>query len=464
MTLPTTPQRLPRLTKFLYGAGDFGFALFDTTLAVLFAIFLTDVVGLRPGLAALALFVGRSWDYVNDPLIGLIVDRTRTRWGRRRPYLLFGFVPLMLVFILLWWKPPIAAEWDLAVYYGAAYLLFDTTLTFVALPYFALTPELTQDYDERTSLTSYRMSFSILGGLIAFVVPMALIGTMRPENASRVLGMAALFGVIGGLPLLLTFFGTRERTEFQSQRLPGFRESLRAARRNRPFLFAAGIFLFTWTAVEIIQAMLLFFLKYRMNLEAESDLIAGVIFITALVVLPLWVWASNRFDKRKAYIGGMIFFAAVMIALIAIDPSWGMPVILGLACLAGIGVSAVHVLTWAIIPDAVEWDEAQTGQRHEGMFYSLVTLFKKVSSSVAVPLTLVVLEWSGFVSNAPSQPASAVRAIQWFMGPIPSALLLAGIAFAVVYPLNRQIHAETRQKISQRRSEAPDGIMPSASE
>jgi GPH family glycoside/pentoside/hexuronide:cation symporter len=448
--------RLSVFTKLAYGAGDFGFSFSDTALAVLFAIFLVDVVGLAPRLAALAVFIGRSWDYINDPIIGYLADRTRTRWGRRRPYLLFGFLPFGLAFALMWWRPPLENPLALTAYYAVAYFIYDTILTVVSMPYLALTPELTQDYDERTSLTSYRMAFSLFGGLVAFTVPLMIIGPMRPENADRVFQMGLIFAVASALPLLITFFGTREKEEYEHQKQPGLRESLKAARNNRPFIFAAVMFLFTWTAIEIIQNMLLFFLKYRMGLEAESDIVAGAVFITALIVLPFWVWASRKTDKRKAYIYGMIFLSAVMLTLVFIDPSLGFSAVLGLAALAGVGISAVHVLTWAIIPDAVEVDELQSGARHEGMFYALVTLFKKVAASISLPLTLLVLDWSGFVSNAPQQTDTAVWAIRILIGPVPSILLLAGIAFAIYYPLSRDSHTETRKKIAARRGSPAD--------
>jgi GPH family glycoside/pentoside/hexuronide:cation symporter len=282
-------------------------------------------------------------------------------------------------------------------------------------------------------------------------VPLAIIGAMRPENASRVAYVGLALGLSAGLPLLLTFLGTRERPEYQARPQPGLRDSIRAAYKNRPFIFAAGIFLFTWTGMEIVQGMLLFFLKYRMNLEKESDIVAGTVFIVALITLPLWEQASRKYDKRVAYVGGMIFISAVMITLIVISPSWGFPIVIALAALAGIGVSAVHVLPWSIIPDAIEWDELNTGERHEGVFYSLVTLFRKIASSISIPLTLLVLGWSGYVSNAPNQPASAVRAIQVMMGPVPSIFFLAGIVFALLYPLNRERHAEVRAQIAARR-------------
>jgi glycoside/pentoside/hexuronide:cation symporter, GPH family len=448
-------DRLPRLTKFLYGISDFSFAFTDTAMQVLFAIFMTDVVGLKPIYAAAAVFIGRTWDYINDPLFGLLTDRTRTRWGRRRPYLLFGAIPFGLMFAMLWFKPPTENPILLTAYYAAAYFLFDTCVTLVTMPYFALTPELTQDYDERTSLTTYRMAFSIIGSLVAFIVPLMIIGKMHPENAPRVFMMGLIFGAISAVPPLLTFFGTRENPEYYAQSQPGIRESLKAVTRNRPFLFAAGIFLFTWTAIDIIQAFLLYFLKYRMNMEAESDMILGTIFVVALLVLPFWDWISRKTDKRKAYIAGMIFLSAVMCTLIFISPAMGMPVVLTMSVFAGIGVSAVHVLTWAIIPDAVEVDELATGQRHEGIFYSLVSLFKKIASSIAIPLTLLVLDRSGYISNAVVQKPSAILAIRVLMGPVPSVLLLGGILFAIFYPLSRSSHTETRKEIAARHTIEP---------
>lgn len=443
-------EHLSRRTKLLYGAGDLGFALTDTIIGVLFAIFLTDVVGLSPGIAAIAVFVGRSSDYINDPLIGYLSDRTRTRWGRRRPFLLFGFIPFALAFMALWWRPPIDSQVGLAVYYGFAYMLYDISATFVYMPYFALTPELTLDYDERTSLTSYRMAFSIVGGLTAFIVPLAIIGTMRPENADRVMLMAVIMGTVAGLPLLLTFFGTRERPEHLQREQPKLRESLRAALRNRPFVFAVGIFLFTWTAIEMVQGMLLYFLKYRLGLEDTSDIVAATVFVSALLTLPFWEWASRRLDKRKAYIIGMLFLSTVIISLVAVQPTWGLPVVITLAALAGVGVGAVHVLPWSMIPDAIECDELETGQRHEGMFYSLVTLLRKVASSISIPVTLLVLEWSGYVSNAAVQSPRTTKAIQMLTGPLPSLFLLAGIIFALFYRLDRDRHTEVRAALAAR--------------
>lgn len=443
---------LTRRAKILYGSGDIGFSLTTTILGAYFAIYMVDVVGLRPGLAAIAVFIGKSWDYVNDPLFGYISDRTRTRWGRRRPYLLFGALPLALTFTMLWWKPDFERTSALVLYYTVAYLLFEASATMLYMPYFALTPELTADYDERTSLTTYRMFFSILGSLLAFTLPLLIVGSFSPENASRVTLMGGIFGLVSALPMLLVFFGTREREVFLEMERPSLRESLRSAWSNIPFRYGLGIFLATWIAVDILQSSLLFYVKYVIRREPQNDLIMASIFVVAMFALPIWNWVSRRWSKRLAYMYGIAFWAVVQLVLITVTPDTGLGLILFLCALAGVGVAAAHVLPWAILPDAVEWDEYRTGERHEGMLYSLTTLARKIASSVAIPMILLLLEATGYQPNTVQQNPQALLGIKLVIGPIPAVLLGLGIIVAYKYPLDRDQFLEIVRKLKLRRS------------
>jgi len=444
-------KNLSRSTKIIYGAGDLGFSLTSTIIGAYFLFFLTDVVGIPPAVAGIAILIGRTWDYINDPIIGHISDRTRSRWGRRRPFLLFGAIPFALAFMLMWYRPPFNGMVALAAYYAVAYVIFDAAATFVYMPYFALTPELTNDYDERTSLTSYRMFFSIFGSLLAFTIPLMIVGTFTPENAARVLLMSAIFGVGSALPLWLVFFKTREKAEFVAQKRPKLLPSIKAAVNNRPFVFGAIIYLLTWICMTILETTLLFFIKYVLRLEAMSDIIMALIFVTAIFALPFWEFASRKMNKRLAYAFGVAFWAVVQLLLITISPSVPMPLIIFLCMMAGIGVSAAHVLPWAILPDAVEWDEYKTGDRHEGMFYSLVTLAHKIASSIAIPLTAVMLELTHYVPNAAQQPPSALLGIRLLIGPIPAVLLTIGILFALKYPLDRAQFSNVVKDLQERR-------------
>ncbi len=465
-------EKLSRKTKLFYGAGDFGFSLTDTTIGVLYVIFLPDMVGIPVKYAGWVFLIGRIWDFVNDPLMGYISDRTRTRWGRRRPFLLFGFIPFAIAFSLLWID---YTQWELftrvqsvvqgvinggsqeafgitaLIFYATAYIIYETIATLVYMPYFALTPELTLDYDERTDLTTYRMFFSIFAGLIGFVVPFELIGKTTPENAPNALIVGIAFGVASALPLLLTFFGTKERKEFIHQEQPNLKKSIKAAFGNRIFVFTMFIFLFTWAALNLVQSMLAFFIEYRLGREGDFSIIAGVVFVTAMITLPLWEWLSRHYDKRRAYIIGMIFLSVVLTTLAFINPDVKMSVILFLAFLAGIGVSAVHVLPWSMIPDAVEVDELKTGNRHEGMYYSLVILLRKIATAIALPSMFWILDASGFVSNALVQTPSATRAIIGLTGPGPSLFMFLGILFAMFYPLSREEHTRIREELEQKR-------------
>lgn len=450
-------QRLGWRAKTLYGSGDAGFSLTLTILGAYFAIYLTDVVGLSPGIAAVAIFVGRTWDYVNDPIIGHLSDRTRTRWGRRRPFLLFGAIPFALTFSLLWWRPPINGQLGLAVYYSIVYLLFDAAATAVYMPYFALTPEMTTDYDERTSLTSFRMFFSILGSLVAFTVPLAIIGGFTPESSRRVGTMGLLFGLVSALPLLLIFFTVKERRELSSQEQPKLKASVRAALRNRPFLYSLGVFIATWVTVDLLQAILLFYIKYGLKREESSDIILASIFVTAMIALPLWLWVSRKKGKQFAYIVGIIFLIACLFTIVSFTPQTPLAVVVAIAALAGIGVGAAHVIPWAMIPDSIEWDEWNTGERHEGMFYSIVTLVQKIASSIAVPLVLVIFQFTGYKPNVAEQAPAAITGMRLVTGIVPALFLCVGMFFAARYPLSREKHGEIVQEIAERRARSEAG-------
>jgi GPH family glycoside/pentoside/hexuronide:cation symporter len=222
---------------------------------------------------------------------------------------------------------------------------------------------------------------------------------------------------------------------------------------NRPFLFAMGIFLFTWTAVAVVVSILPFFVQYWLGIPDRLTEVMATVFVSALVWLPFWSWFAQRYSKRSAYVIGMLFWVAVQLVLISLQPGTPLPVVLALAALAGVGVSTAHIIPFSMIPDALEWDELRTGARREGTYYSLVTLMNKVASSVAVPMALLLLDWGGYVPNVP-QTGRSLWVIRGLVGPIPALLLLTGVICAAFYPLSREQHMRIRRLLARRQPRA----------
>lgn len=456
-----TQQHLSVWRKLAFGVGDSGFSLTSTALALLYLFFLVNVVGLDPAAAGVSIGVGRIWDALNDLFVGTLSDRTRSRWGRRRPYLLFGAVPFGLAFILMWLVPPTDQQTLLLIYYTAMYILFDTLFTLTNVPYIALTPEIAPTYDERTSLHSYRMAFSIGFGLIGAIAPLALVNAIAgPDPApaelrSAYAAMAVMLGVISIFPIYITFFAVRENPEYQSLPAPSLRQSFRIAAANKSFLIAVGIYLLTWMPIDLIQFVLVFLLSDYFGLSTDDvNVVFALLFGTAILALPLWVWVSRRWNKNRAYQVGIAFLAVVLVVMSFAPPGYPM-LIAALAILAGIGLSAAHAIPLAMLPDTIEWDELRSSNRQEAAYYSVVTLIQKLIGAVTIALTGSILAATGYVQSndgGVTQPASAIDAIRLLSGLLPAAIFAAGIVLSFFYPLTRDRHMRLLKAIEKKRA------------
>jgi GPH family glycoside/pentoside/hexuronide:cation symporter len=455
-------QRLPVWRKVAYGVGDSGFSLTSTALALLYLFFLVNVVGLDPGLAGISLGIGRIWDALNDLFVGTLSDRTRSRWGRRRPYLLFGAIPFGVAFILMWLVPPTSEQTLLLIYYTAMYILFDTLFTLTNVPYIALTPEIAPTYDERTSLHSYRMAFSIGLGLVAAIAPLAIVSAIAGPDPSlearrsAYAAMAAIIGLLSIIPIYITAFAVHENPEYQDLPAPSIRQSFRIAASNKAFLIAAGIYLLTWMPIDLIQFVLVFLLRDYFALDAEGvDVIFALLFGVAVLALPLWVWVSYRWNKNRAYQVGIAFLAIVLVVLSVTQPEQTVLLVI-LAILAGIGISAAHAIPLAMLPDTIEWDELRTANRQEAAYYSVVTLIQKLVGAVTIALTGAILAATGYVQQTTdvnaAQPPEAITAIRFLSGPLPALLFAGGIVLCEFYPLTRERHARLLKAIEKKRA------------
>ena len=515
MTTALKESRLPLWTKLVFGSGDWSVSSFGTLRQSFYAIFITDVVGLEPRLASIAALVGIAWDALNDPLVGVLSDRIRTRWGRRRPFLLWFSIPFGLSFVLLWWAPPFESQIALAAFVTLAFMLSDTFQTLVVVPLYALTPEITLDYDERTSLTGFRMFFNLLASLVTAVAAPAIVDSVLASGANQQQGyliVAALFGSLAIMPLMLIFFFIRERERSQGEvaRVENisFTQSVRSAWKNVPFRFATGLYMLNWITFDLVALALPFFIAYwvsdgnllekALGLPVESAVFAlllitsvvvlpffvaywvsggnlldkalglpvesavfALLLITSVLMVPFWVWMSNRFNKNIAYIMGMSFWAVVQLLLFTIQPGQ-ITYILVLAVLAGISVSTAHVLPDALFPDVIEWDELRTRRRQEGIYYGVKNFIRKMTGALAIFIALQVLGWVGY--QAPPEGATffqqspaVLLAIRILIGPFGAVLLFSAVAMAWFYPLTRDRHARIRKLLARRKERTGGG-------
>ncbi len=464
-----TQQRIPRLTKIIYGTGDWGMAAFNTLRQIFYAIFLTDVVGLDPRLASFAAFIGVIWDAINDPLVGAWSDKLRTRWGRRRPFLLLFAVPYGFAFLLLWWAPPWKSQILLMIHVMVAYALSDTLQTLVIVPFHALTPEMTSDYNERTSLASYRMFFNFLASLAAGVVAPMIVDATLAGGGTQQQGYviaSAIFGATSIIPYLLIFFAVRENVppEAQPQEV-SLRETVRRIWNNVPFRYAAAIYMLNWVAFDLVAAVLPFFLVYWI---AQGDLllkmpvigmpiesaVLGIMAVLAIPILPLWSWAAQRFGKQPTYLVAIAFWALILMSLLMVPPMH-MGLIVIMAVLMSFSYSAAHMLPDAIFPDVIDWDELHTGERHEGIYYGAKNFIRKLTTAFALFLALQVLGWLGYQQPPETatffrQPEAVITGIRILVSPVATALLVVLLVVIWFYPLDRRRYERVRRLLARR--------------
>lgn len=471
-SMKTSKTQLSFWMKLLYGSGDWGFSSMGMMRSIFYAIYLTDVVGLEPRLASFGALFGILWDAINDPIIGLLSDRIHTRWGRRRPFLLWFSIPFGISFITLWSAPAWESQTALLVYVTLSFMMADTLQTLVAIPFLSLTPELTSDYDERTTLTSFRSFFQLAGGLTVVIAAPAIVDMVLATGGSQQQGfmlVGAIFGGIGAIPLTLIGLFVREKSRPVQDQPLAFRETIRAAWQNIPFRYMVGIHVLNWSATDMVVVIFPYFLLYwvaqgnqlasirlfEWELAYESAFF-GILMSVCILLIPFWRWLAEWRNKREAYMLGMAFWVIVQLLVFTIRPG-ETTYLLILAALAGIGVSAAYTLPDSLFADVIEWDELRTRRRQEGIFYGIRTLIRKLTGALVIFITLQLLGRSGYVSPPAGtlqfmQTDSALQMVRLLVSPFGATILCGTIVLAWLFPLSREKYARIQKLLEQRRA------------
>ena len=438
-------NRLKWTTKLIYGVGDVGNAVVNSAVLFFLMIFYTDGALIAPALAANALLIGKIWDGINDPLFGWVSDRTRSRFGKRRVYMIFGALPLAVSVMLLWFVPGGLGDIGLFLWIAISFILFDTFWTITNVPYYALTAELTDDYDERASLTAYRMILGVPAFIVGAALTPAIVGMFDIKRVGYgVVGV--IYGILAAVALWVSAAGLRERRairESQSE-TPPIRAFL-VTLKNRPFVRLISAYLIANISFSLVRTLLAYFLTYQLDMEEQVPIVMFLLLVFVGIFLFPWKFLSERWNKGPAYALGLAI-GGLAVASTFFLPDSPTPWIYVIAIVAGIGFSAQWVFPWAMVPDVVEYDRLETGEHRGGMYYGVWGLATKISEAFALAAVGWALTGFGYVPNAVQTP-QALFGIRLFFSLIPALLILVALPFLFKYPITRRSHAEIRHQL-----------------
>jgi GPH family glycoside/pentoside/hexuronide:cation symporter len=447
--------RLSGAQKAAYGMGELTVAMRLTSFQFYLLPYYTDVVVLAPWLAGLGRMLGLVWDGVNDPLTGYLSDRTRTRLGRRRPYLLGAALPMGLTFGLVWAAPAGVGPVATFLYLVLAYVVLDTCFTLYATPYLALGAELSDDYHERTQVAAARAFFHMIGLFAGGVLPGVVLGYYAASPATGFAVMGFGLGATMTVIAVATALSTREPRHAVGPRDGGswreFAGGMASVARHRPFRIMLATFALILVAGGVHQMLVPYAFRYWLRMPEMVNAVIGVYLAATIVSIPLWTRLAARLGKDRALRLCMLWATAGLAALpFAFAPGMGSLRLGAFLVLAGLGNGGWAVLPVSITADIVDEDELRTSRRREGAYFGLWTLGMKLAAALAAGLVGVALQLLGYVPNQEQTPTT-VLGIQLLYGPVPALLLLAAFLVFRRFPLTRERHHDVRRALAARR-------------
>lgn len=444
-------QKLTLKTRLGYGIGDIAICLYWSGVGLYLLYFYTDVVGISPSLAGLIYGIGMLWDAVTDPFMGYVAERTRTKWGVYRPYLLFGNVPLALSFVLLFWVPPFEGAM-LFSFLLLTNLLHRTCFTIVSVPFSSLTPRITSDSQERTNLTGFRMLGAQTGtNLMALLAFPIIFWVGGEDESSGFLVLGAIAGITALAIHAVTFMTVKEpENDLGIERVGGsLAEAAQAVAKNGPFWLVFSATLIVGITTIFFGNNLIYYTKYALNLHEYQGTILFTSGIIAFLSIPIWWAISNRIGKKLTW---LISSSITLIALVSfyLYPISQLNELLVLVGFIGFGSGAGGILFWSMLPDTIEYGEVHTGVRSESSLYGFMTFAQKGSIAFAIIILGLVLDAIGFQANE-IQTESTIADMKAIMTLIPIVGIASSLVIIYFYPIDAKMHKELLKQLKEER-------------
>ncbi len=416
--------------KLAYSFGAIATALSYQAFSTYIFFFYVDVIQLPSYLAASGMLVFAVWNAVNDPLAGYISDHTRSRWGRRIPYIALGAIPFGIIYFLLW-VPPFSALSQttlLFIYFLLFICLFDSFYTVTVLNWAALFPEMYPSLAERSEVNAYRQSFGMLGLVLGIALPPLIYGAWGWGP------MGFVFGLIITVSLLIALWGSRERLEFSKDKPLAFWQSVKATFKNLSFITFVFSNLFVQFTFTIILASIPFFAKYILGANAlQTSAILAAAFLTAIPMLYVWAKLTNKFGAKKCFMASMIVLAVFLAPLFFVK-SFAATVLF--SALIGIGLSGFILISDIIISDVIDEDETNTGTRREGMYFGVNAFVTRFAIGLQAMSMGVVFTLTGYNPRALIQPEGFLIGLRSLIAIFPAIALILAFVIILFYPLS----------------------------
>lgn len=461
--IQTGPVRLSLGYKVIWGVAALGTSMISGTYGALLPIFYQDYLGLSARWILVASTIYAIWNAVNDPLFGYITDSTRTRMGRRIPYMRFTAPFLALTFILVWFAPPQAGQQTLFIWMLVAMLLYDTAYTIIGLVYSALLPEISESDAERNGLQISSSLFGLLGMLLGFIIPDFFRPKAGTDPSFLPLQVAMIVvGVMSALLIIATTLKVKERPEFTTVDKPlGLREALRCTLTSRSFLVLVAANFMSILMNSLILGAVFYLADYV--LQMNTMILLAFLFIPLIIGVPITTLIRARLGVVQTQ-QVLLMIAGIGLLAVVLLPSAAIPLCLAIA---GFGLSGPQTLTNVLFAQVADEDELRTGVRREGAFFGVNALITKPAQSIALALSPFILEATNFVTREQNggqifldQPANAIFGIKIIAGLVPGLAMLLGALILFLYPLRGaylkkvqecvlELHAEKQARLQE---------------
>ncbi len=445
----------PRWRRAAYGFGDFGFNLYWSSASMFLLYYYTDVLGLTATAAGLIFLIAMVWDGITDPIMGFIAERTRTRWGSYRPYILFGSPALAASIILMFYRPESEGT-ALILYAATTHVLFRTFYTIMSIPYSSLSARITRSGEVRNELSAWRMVSATSGGFFVAFLTLRLVGYFGQGDAAVGFFWTAVCYAALSLPIFLGLFLTTKEPdvdEVEMAAAPDLPSAFISLRQNRAFVlvFAATSLLFI--AGVLTSKTLIYYYKYTLGNEEASGTVLALMTGGAAIMVPLWAIVAAKISKRFVWQCGLIISLAVSVA-IYLNPVETVPVVTALFAAGAIGSAASYLSFWSMLPDTVEYGEFHTGLRVESLAFGLMSFAQKVSFGFAAALLGLILDNIGYRANV-TQSAETLAWLKIVMTLLPAGFLFIAVLLIMAYPIDNATHRRIRREIENRDRDRP---------